>query len=550
MKVIARRVAQTSRGQAKRLAVAVAVFLISLVGTTYVSQQVFEGIPHLEDEVSFLFQAKTLASGRLYVATPEHLEFFNLPFLIDRDGRWFGKYPPGHPAVLAVGAFFGYPWLVNPLASSLALVFVYLLGIRLYGEGTAIIAAALGIVSPFFLLQSGTLLSHPTTLLFITLFLYLFLRSNDERSGCLAMLAGACLGMGFLARQLTAVGMAVPFVTYALWQLARAPRQHFARYALLIAGFAPFLGALLIYNALLTGSPFTSPYELYWPFDKIGFGEGVGAGGYHTLASGLINTRMNLESLSSQLFGWPLRLDLVFVVLASLVLAFNLGKCALQAVKGITGQAHDSLRRTCLWDALLLTSFTSLVAVHVLYWTSGGMYGPRYYFEAMPALLLLSARGIAHLAIAADLNWAGRHEQGLVTVISSRPLVLLARLGPAGLIKLAIGVAVAALVICSLTSYLPRQFATYRGWYGITGDAPRLASQLQCGRAIVFVPPGNSWTDHAPLIGLNSPALDTEVIFALDLGQERNQVLIEHYPDRQVLYWRDIAGNAIQAPTR
>lgn len=550
MSTMTRREPLTSARRARRLMVVAAIFLVSLVGTGYVSQQVFEGIPHLEDEISFLFQAKTLASGQLYVATPEHLEFFNLPFLIDFDGKWFGKYPPGHPAILAIGVFFGHPWLINPLAASLALVLVYLIGSRLYGEGTAVVAAALGAVSPFFLLQSGTLLSHPTTLLLITLFIYLFLRSDDDDSRVLAVLAGASLGMAFLARQLTAVGMAIPFVVYALWQLARAPGKHFARYALLVVGFAPFLVALLAYNALLTGSPLTSPYELYWPFDKIDFGEGVGTSGYHTPTVGLSNTKINLESLRSHLFGWPWHLDLVFVILASLALVFNLVRCTIQIAMGSTGHAHDGLRRACVWDALLLTSFMSLVAVHVLYWTSGGMYGPRYYFEAMPALLLLSARGIAHVAEALDLGWAVTREPRFGNVKPSRLPSLVDRLSAARPGTLAIGAVVAVLVISSLTSYLPTQFAKYKGWYGITGDAPRLASELSLGRALVFVPPGKSWTDRAPLIGLNTPTLDSGVIFALDLGQERNKVLIERYPDRQVYYWQDIATNNLSGPAR
>jgi len=42
--------------------------------------------------------------------------------------------------------------------------------------------------------------------------------------------------------------------------------------------------------------------------------------------------------------------------------------------------------------------FASLVLVHIPYWTSGCIYGPRYYFEALPALLLLTARGVQAVA--------------------------------------------------------------------------------------------------------------------------------------------------------
>jgi hypothetical protein len=39
-----------------------------------------------------------------------------------RDERWFGKYPPGFPAVLALGVLAGAPWLVNPVAAALAVL--------------------------------------------------------------------------------------------------------------------------------------------------------------------------------------------------------------------------------------------------------------------------------------------------------------------------------------------------------------------------------------------------------------------------------------------
>ncbi|MEZ5867819.1 MAG: hypothetical protein R3D46_04865 [Defluviimonas denitrificans] len=37
-------------------------------------------------------------------------------YLIEvKDGRWFSATLPGWPAVLALGALLGLPWIVNPL---------------------------------------------------------------------------------------------------------------------------------------------------------------------------------------------------------------------------------------------------------------------------------------------------------------------------------------------------------------------------------------------------------------------------------------------------
>src|SRR3712207_7964938 len=52
-------------------------------------------------------------------------EFFAIPFIMTRDGLWFGKYPPGYPPVLALGVLVDRPWLVNPTLAALAVGLVF-----------------------------------------------------------------------------------------------------------------------------------------------------------------------------------------------------------------------------------------------------------------------------------------------------------------------------------------------------------------------------------------------------------------------------------------
>src|SRR5437764_459246 len=40
----------------------------------------------------------------------------------DDHGRAFSRYPPGWPALLAIGAKLGVPWLVNPLLGTLLML--------------------------------------------------------------------------------------------------------------------------------------------------------------------------------------------------------------------------------------------------------------------------------------------------------------------------------------------------------------------------------------------------------------------------------------------
>jgi 4-amino-4-deoxy-L-arabinose transferase-like glycosyltransferase len=517
------------------------LFVISLILTSYVSLTVFEGVPHLEDEVAFLFQAKTYAGGHLFVSPPASPAFFDLPFLITEGGKWFGKYPPGYPLVLAIGVLIGQPWVINPLAASLTLVFVYLIGNTLYGKRTALLAVILALVSPFFLLQSGTLMSHPSTMLFLAVFAYWLLRISQQPNRGLALLAGSMLGIAFLSRQLTAIAMAIPFGIYALYSITRDRRQ-ISTYLWVVVGCVPFAAALMAYNHFLTGSFFTSPYELYWTYDRIGFGPGAGPTlEGHSIEYAKLNTALNLDALRETLFGWPNGFSLFPLYFALIaLLGRNLARLILRRTPFALTPA---IRTADLWDLLLLGTIVCIIGAHMTYWAAGLMYGPRYYFEAMPAILLLSARGLIAAASSGKTllqMFAPKH--ALYDLRSSIATTKSFALRLVTIIPfVCIFAAVVVLIAFNFTTYLPTQFAAYRGWYGIDGSAPRLTSTLDLHHAIVFIPDGDSWTDSAPLLMQNSPTLDSDTIYALDLGKAKNEALMSRYADYRALYWKDLA---------
>ena len=125
--------------------------LCGVVAASWVASDVLERIPHVQDSVSYLFQAETMALGRLSVPMPAVPEAFEHEFILMRDGAWYGKYPPGHPVFLALGVLAGFPWMVSPIAAGLTLVLLYFLGRKLFGSGTALLATLLLLISPFFL---------------------------------------------------------------------------------------------------------------------------------------------------------------------------------------------------------------------------------------------------------------------------------------------------------------------------------------------------------------------------------------------------------------
>src|SRR5438132_8075692 len=109
------------------LLISAIVFLEALLVHFFLAQR----SPLSGDDYSYLYQAKLFASGKLYAEDPIYNP--SLPFydcietycLRDDQGHRFSQYPPGWPALLAVGVKLRAPWLVDPLLGAL-LIFLIL----------------------------------------------------------------------------------------------------------------------------------------------------------------------------------------------------------------------------------------------------------------------------------------------------------------------------------------------------------------------------------------------------------------------------------------
>ncbi len=197
-----------------------------------------------------------------------------------------------------------------------------------------------------------------------------------------------------------------------------------------------------------------------------------------------------------------------------------------------TGFAVPLLRPALVpevWDLLLAGVIVSLVAVHIAYWTPGQMYGPRYYFEAIGAMVLLSSRGI--LGLSALLGLALR---------SLVPKVPSPRLLTTGLLL----VVVAGMVIWNFNTFAPARFREFTGWYNINADGLRTVKAAHISNAVVFVRE-EEWTDYAPFFSQNTPELDTNIVYAIDQG-DADRMLMMEYPGRS--YYRYANGTLTKIP--
>ena len=284
------------------------------------------------------------------------------------------------------------------------------------------------------------------------------------------------------------------------------------------------LRCTLLWQAALTGSPWINPYTLWWSWDRIGFGPGTGfRPGGHTLLAGLNDMIFMLGAGASDLFGWPW-LSYLFVPFGLLAIRRSRPAQLLGAV------------------------FPALVFVYLAYWVGSWLYGPRYYYEGLFSLSLLSAAGIAwiyrrlplpRLSLAGIIAPGKPRFQFLtITVLQDLPAQNIA-------------------FRRSLASILVHHPAgmRYRGKSNLlrpnpSGRTERLVwsaplpagaiyrPQERCAPpALVIVHAGNQWRDYSTLLELSDPFLDTPFIFALSLTDPLDQALTTQFPERQVYHY-------------
>lgn len=307
-----------------------------LVATTFafsacMSRAVFDRMPHLEDELAYLYQARIFAGGQIVVDSPQPRQAFWQPFLIDdtETGHRFGKYTPGWPLVLAIGEWYGQPWVINAWLAALSVALLYRFGRDVFSQEVGLLAALLLTFSPMALLLNATLMGHTAALFYALLFMNAYWRLETRphafwRVLAWGGLAGFSLGALVMTRPLTAVAVGFPFIAYSgvrvmlsFWRGwfrksddADGLRVRLLPFARTITPLVVLSGVTLAlassiagFNWVATGNPTENLYTRIWEYDRIGFGECCGRNG-HTLEKGFRHTRFDLSLTEADLFGW------------------------------------------------------------------------------------------------------------------------------------------------------------------------------------------------------------------------------------------------------
>ncbi len=463
---------------------------LTLATTSIIAYAVLDHIPHVEDSIAQLFQAKIFRTGRLWAPLPPHKEFFDYINVIN-DEKWYSQYAPGHPLLLTLGLFLGAPWLIGPILGTLSLLLFYRLIKQSYGDRQMLyLSCGLMLLSPFFLFMSSNHMNHSSTTLCILVFVLSYRRMFSARSPVPGIIAGLALGYALNIRPLDAVAIGMPFTCYLLYCTHRkreVPIRHelcFASALLLMAGM------LLLYNYLTTGDPLLFGYQKH--YHTLGFLGSAQLGPPHTLKGGIINTSNNLIALNQHLFAWPLpSLIFIFVFFALPV-------------------------KKSRWEYLFLAACFSIIAGYFLYWYQDLCYGPRFYYSLLPFMIIFTARGFLALP-----QWlAGK---GFDPRRATACLYLL----------------LCAFFLYTLSVSVPSLVKKYSSdYWWVTDKIHRAVKAEGIQNAIVFIdvwyPPGATepnWIPYGSGFQFNSPDLTDDVIYAMDL-REKNGELMSAFPGR------------------
>lgn len=343
----------------------------AFVGYAAIAQLVFDARPLLIDEIIQVWQARVLAGGRLWVPVPDYPEFTSAMHLVDHDGRRFGQFPIGGPAMLALGALLRAEWLVGPLFGAIAVMTAWSLYRRIEPEpGVALAAVILLATAPFAGFLASSHMNHVMAMAWLLVGVTGLARVTvaPEAGWSAGLATGIGFGVAATIRPVDALAFALPAGAWLLWR-ALCRREGGVLVAAGI-GVALPVGLLLAVNAATTGHPLLFAYTVMWgSAHDLGF-HATPWGEVHSPARGLELVNLYLVRLQVYLFEAPVP----SLLPATLALALA--------------------RRLAPMDRYLLVASALLLGLYFAYWHDGFFLGPRFVLPLAPILALWTARAV------------------------------------------------------------------------------------------------------------------------------------------------------------
>jgi hypothetical protein len=334
----------------------ISVITLSFAVSVIIAHSSLHRFANSSDEYVYLYQAETFSKGKLWEKAHELPEFFYFNHIAQKDGISIGRFPPGWPAILSLAFYLDIPpFLINPFLGLISLIVFYLLAIKLYGQRVALWALPVLALTSFYIFNAASFFSHSSCVLCTLLFVYGIYCYREKENLWYLLLAGFALGMMMAIRYYTALIVFVPFFFFIFSEYRLKAIPVFFWIGL---GSLPCVIAGFWYNYSITGNPLMPVTIWAYADESLGFVKG------HTVVQGI-----------EHIIRWML-MFLYWCSPAVLLLYFIL---LWKKVR------HSTERVTHPEDYI----FVLLLIGYFFYYEIGGnQYGPRFFFEALPFVVL------------------------------------------------------------------------------------------------------------------------------------------------------------------
>lgn len=473
------------------LLVAVTLFVM-LFYLLWVVVVYVERIPHSPDGTMYLWMAKLLAAGRLWLPGPYAAFSPKWHLLISANNHPVILWPYGHSLVFVPGVLLGQPWIVPPLVGIAFLYLFYSLVRSLYGRFIAYVSLLTAFFSPFFQMHAVTFMSHNTAVLYLIVYIFTFFKFIQGRAGkVMLFLAGVSVVLLYYTRPLSAVGSVVatiPLVGYLLVKkkIQITPLRWF------FLGLAIFFALSVILNYYVYGHPILTFYHIFSRAKFIG-----GASG-HTFIRGLT------ENIS---FLMALRL----VLLPGLPILFSL--LLLTSVVG----TNYTVLFFCLLGSLVI--FLGMATYDDPF---GLFLGPRFIYEIVPFLLLLFASAFAYLKNLLKNSLVGYGVVGLIVLFISFKSIDGWMLGNQPLWD-------------NFIYFTPGNIKELKSFNYTDARLINEAQRQHLTNALILVKECSGWWCYGSVLTQNTADFNGDIVWAQDTGS-KNKELIKTYPGRKIYY--------------
>jgi len=241
--------------------------------------------PSYHDEFSYILQARILAAGRLWTASPAVADFVESFQVITRP-VYASVYFPGAAMVYALGIVVKLPtWMMPLVLAGFCVVLMRDIARQLFGPAAGWTAALLLVGLTIFRLQSLMVMAQIPLLLCGLAMTAVWLRWRRSPTLTTAAIIGMLMGFAAVTRPVDALCFAVPIAAAMFGRLVRdwrcvsgtGAQAHASRLTPLIVVLAatPFLVLQIIFNFGVTGSMFRTPFTQYamesYPQTQYGF---------------------------------------------------------------------------------------------------------------------------------------------------------------------------------------------------------------------------------------------------------------------------------------